>query len=90
MAYDMAEERYIGTTGRGVEKDTLPTCGNRTTKDNAKIPIAESSGLKHDSPILRTLEKKTQTQFAPSEGRRPPTIIQAQQWARKPVRRLHA
>ena len=42
MAYDMVEERYIGTMGRGAEQDILPTCGNRTIEDKAEIPIASA------------------------------------------------
>ena len=47
MAYDMTEERYIGTTGGGAEQDTLSSCGKRTAEDKAKIPIADSeSGVR--------------------------------------------
>ena len=56
VAYDMAEERYIGTMGRGVEQDTLPTCGNRTTKDKAKIPVADS-----ESGVRRTRARQLVT-----------------------------
>ena len=42
VAYDMAKERYIGTTGRGADQDTLPTCGNRMAENKAEISIADS------------------------------------------------
>ena len=42
MAYDMTKERYIGTTGRDAEQDTLSTCGNRMAEDKAEIPIVDS------------------------------------------------
>ena len=32
-AYVEVGERYIGTTGEGVERATLSTCGERTTED---------------------------------------------------------
>ena len=41
-AYNKAEERYIGTTGEGVERAALSKCGERTTEDKAEIPIANS------------------------------------------------
>ena len=44
VAYDEAEDRYDGTTGGGREQDTLPICGNRTTEDEAEMPIVDSKG----------------------------------------------
>ena len=42
LPYEMAEDRYDGTTEGGAEQNTLSTCGNRTAKDKAKISIADS------------------------------------------------
>ena len=42
MAYDMAEELYIGTTGGVAEQDTLSSCGNRMVEDKSEMPIADS------------------------------------------------
>ena len=42
VAYGTTKERYIGTTGEGAERAAFSTCGNRTAKDKAVIPIADS------------------------------------------------
>ena len=42
LPYEMAEDRYHGTTEEGAGQNTLPTCGERTTEDNARIPIVGS------------------------------------------------
>ena len=42
LPYEMVEDRYDGTTGGDAEQDTLLSCGKRTVKDKAEIPIAGS------------------------------------------------
>ena len=42
LPYEMAEDRYDGTTGGDAEQDTPLTCGKRAVEDKAEIPIAGS------------------------------------------------
>ena len=58
MAYDAAEEWYIGTTGEGAERATLSKCGERTAKDKAEDPIAstESKVWRFQAPQPETRE----------------------------------
>ena len=47
MPYEMAEDRHDGATKEGAEQNALWTCGDRTAKDKAEIPIANSeSGVR--------------------------------------------
>ena len=40
LPYDMAEDRYDGTTGKGADQAALSDNGERTAKDKAEDPIA--------------------------------------------------
>ena len=42
MPYEMVEDRYDCATEESAEPNALSTCGDRTDKDKAEIPIAAS------------------------------------------------
>ena len=55
---EMAKDRYDGATEEDAEQNTLSTCGDRTAKDKAEIPIADSeSGVRRFRACqLKTLD----------------------------------
>ena len=88
LPYEMAEDRYDGTTEGGAEQNTLSTCGNRTAKDKAEIPIADSESrvrrfrARQPQTQAETLEKKAQAGLARSKERRPRITRSKWLWTR--------